>query len=679
MAAAPPATEEHGAHDELAPVVDLEPRRRRAIPRGPRAPLSLAALLVAVVLAFSPLASGYYNFTSWAPLSLGAVVVLVVLAMAARPTFTRFGLTAATGLGLLLALSFGSMLWAESRESAWTDSNRLALYCVIFAIGLLAVRERRSARAVLLILGTPAVVVSIVLALELVLGSGSGAFLTGRLDSPIGYINGTAGLLVMGIWPWIALAESQARRRTQAAALAAASAIASTAVLTQSRAIVPAMLVAIVLALVASPLRTRRTIHFLLIALAVAVGLHWTLAVYSTTGPTQSLPIPDGVRRGAGLAILGAAVVGLLGKLLLSEVSARVSPKARDRATKLAGRSLLSLTVAAVAAIAIFGGGTISRQWGDFTHLNAEQAAPNRFLDAGGFRYDLWRIAIDEFRSHPLGGVGAGSYDSEYYRLRQNPQSVIQPHSLELQMAAELGIGGFLALLLFCGSILWAGVSRRWTLAATDPMIRVAALGIFSAWLAATSVDWLYDIPGLGGMAILAAAMLVVPAPGSREPADKPGGELERFDARAALRRRRAQAGLVIGLGLLALVAASIGRQYVGARYELSGAAEIAHNPAGAIRTLATAESLDPFSLQTLYSISSAYARLDDYPAARQALLIAERKEPDNYVPPALLGDLATRKGYERVALSEYRRALRLDPHEPALQSAVKQAEAAIG
>ena len=57
----------------------------------------------------------------------------------------------------------------------------------------------------------------------------------------MGYINGTAGLLVMGIWPWLGLAETAKTRGLRAAAISAAALIASTAVLTQSRAIVLAV------------------------------------------------------------------------------------------------------------------------------------------------------------------------------------------------------------------------------------------------------------------------------------------------------------------------------------------------------------------------------------------------------------------------------------------------------
>ncbi len=686
MLTGPPSGASHGLQRPeggeraaaLEPVITLVPGDPGDATRPRRADWTLgaAAVILAVALALAPLWSGYYDLGQWAPLALGALVLLVVVALGTRPRFTHYGLTASGGLGVLLALSAASMLWAESKENAWTAANQLALYAVIFAIGVLAVRERRSARTVALILGAPALLTSVLIVVKLLAGSGEGLFLTGRLNSPMGYINGTAGLLVMGIWPWVALAEAASKRLLRAAAMSASAMVAGTAVLTQSRAIVPAMLVAAILVLLAAPQRTRRAVHLIVIVAAVALGLHWTLEVYRSTGPSQALPIPDVVMRKAGLAILAGGVLAGAAKLVLSLFSAGLAPELRGRTLRRLGQALIAASVVLVAVGAVAGHTTIRTQYDAFVNDKLNQAAPNRFLDAGGFRYDLWRVAVDEFTSHPIGGVGAGNYDDEYYQLRRNPEYVVVPHSLELQMAAELGIGGLLALLVFCGAILAAGFARRRTLAARDPMVKIAALGIFAAWLTATSVDWLYNFPGLAGAAILAAALLVVPEPAGGPAEPSANGHIGAGGRRA--RSRRGQAALVLGIGALALVAASIGRQYAASRYAASGAAKVQTEPVAAIHKLQSAEQLDPYSLETLYSIASAYARLDDYGDARAALLAAEQREPDNYVPPALLGDLATRRGYYQVALADYERARRLDPRDPLIQSLVANARTLV-
>jgi tetratricopeptide (TPR) repeat protein len=129
---------------------------------------------------------------------------------------------------------------------------------------------------------------------------------------------------------------------------------------------------------------------------------------------------------------------------------------------------------------------------------------------------------------------------------------------------------------------------------------------------------------------------------------------------------------MVVALTLLALVAASLGRQYVAALYSNSGHGLVSKNPVKALQKLKTAEQLNPWSMQTQYAVASAYARLNDYAAARDALIHAQQLEPENYVPPALLGDIATRYGDHATAAAAYRRALKLDPLEPALQQAVK-------
>jgi cytochrome c-type biogenesis protein CcmH/NrfG len=193
---------------------------------------------------------------------------------------------------------------------------------------------------------------------------------------------------------------------------------------------------------------------------------------------------------------------------------------------------------------------------------------------------------------------------------------------------------------------------------------------MFAAWLTATSVDWLYNFPGLTGAALLAGALLAVPTRPGRAGGERDAGQQRRSRAR--------QAAVVMALAALALIAASIGRQYAASRYSVSGAAEARRQPVAAIRKLQTAEQLDPYSMQTLYEIATAYAALDDYGDARAALLAAEQREPHNYVPPALLGDLATRRGDGRTALAAYERALRLDPRDSEVRSLVQSAQAQL-
>src|SRR5436305_14045223 len=126
-----------------------------------------------------------------------------------------------------------------------------------------------------------------------------------------------------------------------------------------------------------------------------------------------------------------------------------------------------------------------------------------------------------------------------------------------------------------------------------------------SAWLTATSVDWLYDIAGLTGMAIMAAGLLIVPSGGSRA---------------RPVRRSWGQLALIGSLVLLGLLAASVGRQYVATRYAQAGAAQVTRSPQKAISPLRRPARLDPDAPTTHSAVPSAYARPHDYagpPATR--------------------------------------------------------------
>ncbi len=626
-------------------------------------------LVLALVLAASPLAHGYFDFSVWAPLELGALSLCALVAVSrVRVRLTRAGVIAIVALAGLLALSAASTFWAEAKDAAWTDTSRLAFYCALFVLALLTVRTKRAARTVMLIIGASALAVSLWFCANALLGTAGQDFFGRRLNSPIGYVNGTAGLLVMGLWPWLAWAETTRHRLAQGLSLAAAAVIASTAVLTQSRAVIPAALAAIMLVLLAAPGRVTRTVNLALIAGAVAAAAPWTLHVYSAAGIAQrALPPSHAVLRDGALAMilaaLGTAAVRILGGALVQRNRRRQTERAAV-AWRRAGWIALVGVCAVLTIGVILAAPRIANEYRTFTSLRVNQTAQTRFLDASGYRYDLWRVALSEFSEHPLGGLGAGNYDARYYLLRRNPEYVIQPHSLELQMAAELGIGGVLALLLFIGTILGCGCVGRRTLAAEDRFVRVAALGTFTAWLVGTSVDWLYDIPGLTGMAMLAAALLVLPSPGS-------GRSTSPVRPRP---RSGAWVGVLVSLGIIAVLAASVGRQYVASRYAASGTSQIERHPAAALSQLERSHELDPYSLSTFYAMAAAYSREDNYDNARAVLLAAAVQEPHNYVPPALLGDLASRRGDSRLAAAEYMRALALNPRDRGLRQLARLA-----
>jgi len=312
----------------------------------------------------------------------------------------------------------------------------------------------------------------------------------------------------------------------------------------------------------------------------------------------------------------------------------------------------IALAGAGVAVVAVdrpFG--RIKSEYEAFVSLHVDESGSSRFSSGGGFRYDLWRIAWRQFAHSPLKGVGAGNYDTTYYRERRNPQPAPQPHSLEMQELGELGIVGALGLLLFVGGVLLGIFRGERAPPRLDRWVVVASAGIFLAWLAHTSVDWLHNIAGLTGIALVAAGVVVA----SPEPAKSNRRWLGSGWARVAV---------VAGVALLAVLAASEGRRYAADRYLERAYSKLGSNPRGALGEAEQALDLNPDSLQAHYAAAGAYARLGRYEPARATLRAATRKEPSDYVPWVLLGDLALRHGDVALARADYRHATALSPYD---------------
>jgi O-antigen ligase len=620
------------------------------VTRAAEVGLRVAVIALASCFGFSFAFDGLYEYQAWAPVTLGALALVVVAVAVRRLELTSPAWIALGALGFLLLWTSLSAIWAPSIDRAWIEADRLGLYCAVLLIGLAALRTPAAARLCMRVFALAVGAAGVYVLVRMLAGSAGPLFFGHRLNGPIGYVNGEAGLFLMGLWPLLAEAERSRGALARGAALAGAVLLGNLIVLTQTRAIVPAILCVVLLVLVL-PGRLRRGWLLVLLVAAVAAALPVTLDVYAQRGPVGSSP-EDSVLRGAALAILIAMSLAAVVWMWLTRpaVLLRIAPYRR-----LASGCLVAIPlVAIVAALAVVPdpAGELRHQWSSFRELNLEEAESSdaRFTTLGGYRYDLWRIAVEQARDHPLRGVGAGNYDSTYYRERRTDEFVRQPHSLELQMLGELGIPGGLAILLFVAAVLWGGLRPgREASIRGDLPARVAAVGIFGAWLVHTSVDWLYNIPGLTGIALLAAGALLARRVQAAPPA---GGRT------IAWNRLAVGAVLVV----VVVVAASIGRHYAATRNRLDAEARLPEHPSKALEAASRSIRLNPHDVTAYLILAAARGRRNEYELARRALYRASTAEPFNYVPWLALGDLATRRGETEQARRAYRRARLLNP-----------------
>jgi O-antigen ligase len=548
------------------------------------------------------------------------------------------------------------------------------------------------------------------------LGANPGTlFLVGRLNSPLGYINGEGCLFVMGFWLCFALAEVR-RALVAGPAAGLATLMACLALLSQSRGTALAMLGSLILVVVLVSGRTRRIYGLLVVAAGVALAAPDLLRVYEHTVAES---VPAGVGHAAGRAALFAALaVGVAWTLLTGAWELLRSDGVFVVRARRVGVWLLAVPAVLALAVAVGSAHRIEHyvhdQWHAFTHLagagasasssvggspvsvregsssssaggnqstagvsSSTSASYSRLLSGEGNRYDYWRIAWHIWRAHPLLGVGAGNYARFYYQQRATTEDIEQPHSLELQTLSELGLVGAVLLAGFLVGIAW-GALRMCVPAARSPLARalmVGALGAMSAWLVQTSVDWMHLLPGLTAIALVGAAVLIRPRPTVRTGAEVSAPRSCLTDAAAGRPNvRRALASrpaLALGVSAVAvtlvIAGASLTRQGFADLYRERAHQELAAHPAAAMADANRSLGFDADAVETYYVKAAALARFDRATAAETTLRQALAHEPENFVTWALLGDIAVREHQLRTARHDYVRAHQLNPRDPTL------------
>jgi len=615
---------------------------------GGLAVAALPALIAAALLLIALWFDGAFAVKSWAPLAVFALVTLA----ATRITAVRGpALAMLAAVWLYAVWTLVSAAWGDAPGRAFEGGGRNLLYAALVSLPLLTLPSRawavRTAQLVtaglgILVLGT----------LVAALTDGADLFLAGRLDDPVGYRNGTAALFALAFWPLACLA---AGRRAHALLRAACFALALVALglafLTQSRGVLIGFASGAVVALALGPDRVRRAWLAIVAAGAIAILSEDLLRPWDAfveTSTTSAPAVEEAVTSLAGLAVIGFGVALLLalfdGGLRVSERHLRLI-----RSVAAGALAVLSL-VAVVGALAAVGdpvafAGDKARE---FKQLDAGAPGETRLGSAGGQRYDLWRIAWDEFRSAPVGGVGEGGYPAGYYAQRATDRNLSTPHSLPMRILAENGaIGALLfaaflvaaALALLRGWPDATGPERRWASA-------LAAAG--AVLLGQTSVDWLWAIPGLAGLGLLCLATAVAIVTLPREP------RAVRGPVWRASRALPLAAAVAVALLFLADFHLRSARADQAAPERLSAA-----------RTAARLNPLSPAPLHLKAGALEEMGRRDD---ARRELLAALEREPGSFVTMALLGDLETRAGDARAARRWYRRALAANPRDVGLQ-----------
>lgn len=269
-------------------------------------------------------------------------------------------------------------------------------------------------------------------------------------------------------------------------------------------------------------------------------------------------------------------------------------------------------------------------------------------------RVELWRAAWHILERHPRLGIGPGAFATEltHYQIG----SVFSPfaHNTYLQMAAETGVVGLIALVVVIVSLLvlaWRSFDAE---AGGDDWLRLGLLAALIGFFAHNVVDYTWYVPGVAVAFWLAAGVAVAPT-----------GDAPVVGAQFSIGRYIAVALTAILLLPTLFVFAGAGYASTGAwlrdEYELTRAEEFMR------RSLAlfpqNAEARDGLA-QTLY-LKALTAKKKSAPEAVENERLAIALRPSWPFYHARLADYLGLSGRDKEALREYRRAMSLYPLEP--------------
>jgi len=423
-----------------------------------------------------------------------ALLLALVLGAGAGAAPRRPAVVALSGLVGFAAWQAVSAAWSPLPSLARDDALLTLFYASAAGLALVTVRSRLER---LTVTGAVAFLTGgIAVATGLAVRHDPAQYIVGdgRLSWPITYPNAAAALFLVGLWPALVVsAERRLPAVVRGLALGAAAAVLAGWLMTQSKGGAVALAVSAVVVFVAAPSRLRLLVPAILVALLVAPQFH------ALTAPFNAANALAAVGRHAAFTLLwltiAAAAVGTVYALVDRRLE--LPPRAR----RAGGLLALAGAVAACIAVPIVfltavdhPGRWLDDHWRSFKHAPREESGSTHFISLGSNRYDFWRVAVHEFREHPLAGIGARGFGPAYLVERESGETPVRAHSIELDALSELGIVGLVLLgvgLLPLLALSFQGMRGR------DPTA-TAAFGAAAYWLVHASGDWNWTIPAVG-------------------------------------------------------------------------------------------------------------------------------------------------------------------------------------
>jgi hypothetical protein len=631
---------------------------RAALVEAARPPFVVGVLAVGVFVIWAAKDAGFAG-TTWYP---GALFLLALLAVVlttyppARrgvPPPTLVAIACLTGFAVWSA---ASIAWSDAQGTAWDGANRTFLYVIVYALFAVVPWRRVSIIPLLTSFSVAVAAIGVTEVARAAYGHDPAHFfIYGRLAAPAGYPNAACALYVFAAWPAAYVAvRREVTPFVRGVLMAIATVLVELAVLTESRASLIAVPIAVVVYLALAPARLRALLSVLVVGGTIAAAEGPLFAPYSPL--THRLDATSELHDAVIAIMVGAAAVAVAWTAI-ALVDRRVHiPErfARTVAVAVLGAGVATALVVAVVFLTGSPGQRIQHAWHDFRsgYPSTTSSSSHFSSGLGNNRYDFWRVALDEFRDHPLVGVGADNFAEDYLAARRSSEEPLYPHSLELRVLGQTGI---------VGAVLFAAFAVAAIVAAAGPFgSRDVVAGVTRAGLAATaylaihgSIDWFWEFPGLTAPALawlgIAASWRHAEANGAREPS--------RFRLVTP----------VAGTLVAAALAASFALPWWSATLQDRAARTWRSAPTSAFRDLDRARRLNPLSPDPDLLEGAIASRLDHLARMRRAFRRALARDDRLWYAHFELALAESAGGRRGAALAQLDRARRLDPRENAI------------
>jgi hypothetical protein len=413
---------------------------------------------------------------------------------------------ASGALGLLAVWTLASAIWSEAPARALAEFDRTLLYALVLVLtGSVAARAGDLATVLRF---TAAAFAAIALAglltrlLPDVFPISSG-FLPERVSFPLTYWNAMGVACALGAVLVVHL--TSARGEHPAVRIAAAALlppIAVTLYLTFSRGAIWVLPLGVVLYLLLAQPRgvlTGLPAAGLPAALAVKIAYGNELLARADYDSSTAAAAQG---RHVLLVVLACAVGAAALRAVALPLDRRIEAIEIDEDNRgfvrlaLSGGLVLAVLLGALAADAPRRLADFRATFSEGRYMEYDEDLRTRLTSAvDNGRIDNWRVAVDGFQTSRLHGTGAGTYRITWDADRPAPPiKVNDGHSLYLEVLSELGVVGFLLLLVALGTPLVAAALR---LVGEERHAHGAFLAAGLMLLAHAAIDWDWEMPAL--------------------------------------------------------------------------------------------------------------------------------------------------------------------------------------